>query len=144
VVFFTDRDLGKRIPQALIDAGYSVERHDDHFGPSTPDEVWLPDVASRGWVALSHNKQIRRVALQRDAAMRSGLALFMLIGKRHDEMERNLVATMARIVRFRERYEPPFIAHVTRPDARFIVGSRPGNVRMVLTLDQWLESGRSS
>lgn len=69
--------------------------------------------------------------------MRGGLALFMLIGKKHDEFQRNLIVTMPRIVRFRERNEPPFIAHVTRPESKFPVGSRPGNVQMVLTVDQW-------
>lgn len=126
-------------------AGFRVERHDDHFSPTTPDEVWLPEVASRGWIAISHDKRIRRVVLQRDAAMRSGLALFMLIGKRHDELERNLIPTMPRIIRFLEKQSPPFIAHVTRPESRFPVGSRPGHVEMVLSAEEWqatLDAGR--
>lgn len=114
-----------------------MERHDDHFSPTTRDEIWLPDVAARGWIAISHNKQIRRVALQRDAAMRGGLALFMLVGKKHAEFQRNLIVTMPRIVAFRERNDPPFIAHVTRPDPKYPLGSRPGKVQMVLSLSQW-------
>ncbi|MGI8496249.1 MAG: hypothetical protein ACR2OG_01520 [Gemmatimonadaceae bacterium] len=46
-VFFVDRDLGKSIPNALRAEGYRVERHDDHFDSRTPDEIWLPEVASR-------------------------------------------------------------------------------------------------
>lgn len=114
-----------------------MERHDDHFGPTTRDEIWLPDVAARGWIAISHNKQIRRVALQRDAAMRGGLALFMLVGKKHDEFQRNLIVTMPRIVAFRKQNQPPFIAHVTRPEPKYPLGSRPGKVQVVLTLAQW-------
>ncbi len=136
-IFFTDRDLGKSIPDALRAAGFRVERHDDHFGPTTPDEVWLPDVASRGWTAISHDKRIRRVVLQRDAAMRSGLALFMLIGRRHDELQRNLIPTMPLLVAFLALHTPPFIAHVTRPETKFPVGSRPGHVRLVLSLEEW-------
>jgi hypothetical protein len=136
-IFFTDRDLGKSIPIALRAAGFRVERHDDHFGPTTADEVWLPEVASRRWVAISHDKRIRRVGLQRDAAMRSGLALFLLIGKRHDELQRNLIPTMPRMIRFLQRHRPPFIAHVARPETRFPVGSRPGNVEMVLSAEAW-------
>jgi hypothetical protein len=30
LVFFTDRDLGKRFPEILSDAGLTVERHADH------------------------------------------------------------------------------------------------------------------
>lgn len=121
----------------MREAGYHVERHDDHFTPTTADEVWLREVASRGWIAISHNKHIRRVADQRDAAMRSGLALFMLIGKRHDEFQRNLIATMPRVIAFLEKHQPPFIAHVTRPAAKYPLGSHPGNVEMVLTVQQW-------
>jgi hypothetical protein len=126
----------------LLAAGYPVERHDDHFGTRTPDEHWLPEVARRGWIALSHNKNIRRVALQRDAAMRGGLALFFLMGRRLDDVERNLIPTVPRIIRFRERHEPPFIAHVRRPEPRFPLGSRPGTVEMMLTEEQWLARPR--
>ncbi len=75
---------------------------------------------------------------QRDIAMRAGLALFFLIGKNYDDLTLNLVATAPRIIRFREKHTPPFIAHVTRPEAKFPIGSRPGNVQMVLTKEQWL------
>jgi hypothetical protein len=34
VVYFTDRNLGKQFPEILRAAGLTVERHDDHFGPS--------------------------------------------------------------------------------------------------------------
>lgn len=137
-VFFTDRDLGNTIPDALRQAGYHVERHDDHFSPTTTDEEWLPIVAERGWVALSHNKKIRAIAAERDAAMRAGLALFFLIGKMpHPDLAKNLVATLPRIIRFREKHEPPFIARVHRPELKFPLGSRPGTVEMALTRAQW-------
>ena len=138
--FFTDRDLGNLVPDALLDAGYSVVRHDQVFGPRTLDEQWLPVVAQRGWLALSHNKKIRRVTIERDAAMRSGLALFFLIGKMsHRELATNLVATVPRIIEFREKHQPPFIARVSRPETKFAIGSRPGTVEMALTESQWLE-----
>ena len=38
-VFFTDRDLGKRFPAILRDAGLTVERHADHFAHDCPDET---------------------------------------------------------------------------------------------------------
>jgi hypothetical protein len=139
-VFFTDRDLGRTLPNALRAAGYIVQIHDDVFrDPRTKDEVWLPKVAEQGWIALSHNKKQRRVRLERDANMRAGGALFHLIGRQHDEIVRNLIVTVPKIIRFRESYEPPFMARVTRPEAQYAVGSRPGNVKMALTKAQWLE-----
>jgi hypothetical protein len=138
--FFTDRDLGNVVPDALLAAGYNAVRHDQIFGPRTRDEEWLPIVAERGWLALSHNKRIRRVPVERDAAMRSGLALFLLIGKMpHGELAKNVVATAPRIVEFREKHQPPFIARVSRPETKFAIGSRPGTVELALSESQWRE-----
>ena len=55
LVFFTDRDLGRIVPNALRKAGVTVEAHDDHFDPRTPDTDWLKEVGRREWIALSHN-----------------------------------------------------------------------------------------
>jgi uncharacterized protein (DUF433 family) len=33
LVYFTDRDLGKRFPEILRSSGLTVERHADHFAP---------------------------------------------------------------------------------------------------------------
>jgi hypothetical protein len=117
-----------------------VRLHDDVFVDSrTKDEIWLPYVAAQGWIALSHNKSQRRVKIERDAAMNAGATVFYLIGKDHDDVILNLIATVPRIIRFREKHEPPFLARVTRPDVKFVVGSRPGNVEMALTKSQWLD-----
>lgn len=59
VVFFTDRDLGLQFPAILRDAGLRVERHADHFAPDCPDDEWLRDVASHGWIAITHDRRIR-------------------------------------------------------------------------------------
>ena len=107
-VFFTDRDLGITIPDALSAAGYPTERHDDHFDdPATPDLTWLRYVGERDWIAVSHNWKIRNVRDQLDMAMRSRLALFFLIGAcTHDQHARNLVLTAPRILAFRKGMTP--------------------------------------
>jgi hypothetical protein len=57
--FFRDRNLGKRVPEALAERGWAIERHDDHFGQDTPDDVILREIAARGWVFLTQDKKIR-------------------------------------------------------------------------------------
>ena len=59
--FFTDRDLGHQFPELLSRAGIVVERHDDHFGPNTPDVTWLREVGQRGWFVLTHDQRIRYI-----------------------------------------------------------------------------------
>lgn len=137
--FFTDRDLGHQVPDALARAGLSVERHDDHFDPSTPDTEWLREIGRRGWVALSHNKEIRCNALERDMVMRAGVPLFMLIGDTtHAVLAKNFVQTLPRIMTFLAKHQPPFIARVYRPSpVTDVAAGKPGRVELWLSLNQW-------
>jgi hypothetical protein len=59
LVFFTDRDLGKRFPEVLAASGLEVRRHGDHFPSDCPDEVWLEAVGRSAWIAVSHDTRIR-------------------------------------------------------------------------------------
>jgi hypothetical protein len=57
--FFCDRNLGKRVPAALADNGWEIERHDDHFDHKTSDDVILRTIAEREWIFLTQDKKIR-------------------------------------------------------------------------------------
>lgn len=70
--------------------------------------------------------------------MSGGLALFFLIGRNHQDLERNLIATMPKVIHFREKHTAPFIAKIHRPPSKFPIGSRPGLVEMALTKAEWL------
>jgi len=101
VVYFTDRDLGKRFPEILRSAGLAVEGHGDHFAPDTADEVWLEAVGSRGWIALTHDRRIRYKPNERDAVMRHGVALLVIVGAApFADLAFAFVATLPRIERF--------------------------------------------
>lgn len=141
MIFFTDRDLGKRIfPSILRDAGLAVERHADHFRDDEPDDVWVPAVAGRGWIILSSDQRMRRVSLERDAIMTSGAAMFMLVGGDAPaaELARNVVNTLPRIERFISRHHPPFIAKIYRPNPRELISQgKPGSIEMRLSREEW-------
>lgn len=129
LVFFTDRDLGKLVPATLRAAGFEVERHDDHYGPNTPDTEWLAEAGARGWVALTHNKNIRYVTLEKEMVARAGVRLFVLIGAyTHRELADNLVATMPRVVQFLDDHKPPFIAKIYMASQGDREAGRPGRV----------------
>ena len=118
-----------------------VERHDAHFGPTTTDTEWLREIGQRGWIALTHNKEIRYNTHERDMVMRAGVPLFMLIGKHtHDVLARNLVLTLPRVLAFLDFHEPPFIARVYRaPETDFLRGL-PGRVDLWLSHADWERS----
>jgi hypothetical protein len=115
-VYFTDRDLGKRFPEILKSGGLRVERHADHFTHDTPDETWLEAVGMRGWISLTHDRRIRYKPNERDAVIRHGVALLVIIGAApFPDLAGSFVASLPRIEHFLLRHGPPFIAKVYRP-----------------------------
>ena len=133
LVFFTDRDLGKRFPEILASAGLSVKRHDDLFPPDCPDEHWLAHTGESGWIAITHNARIRYIPNERDAVIRHRVALLVVVGKAPlKELAENFVATLPRITEFLARHKAPLIAKVyrPRPAERMERSDAPGSVNL--------------
>ena len=143
VVFFTDRDLGPTFAQVLLDAGLNVERHEDHFGPTTPDEEWLPAIGQRQWIAITKNYRIRYQPNELDAVMRAGVGLFVVVGKnvRQKDLAENFVGVIEQVQKFLESPSPPFIAKVYRPGSgQRQKGSGPQKqVQLWLSYTDWLQ-----
>ena len=115
-VFFTDRDPGKRFPEILTSGGLTVERHADHFAPGAEDEAWLEEIGKRGWIALTHDRRIRYKPNERDAVMRHGVGLLVIVGAApFADLAHAFVATRPRVEQFLAEHKPPFIAKVYRP-----------------------------
>lgn len=118
LVFFTDRDLGKKFPQILREAGLTVERHADHFVADTPDEQWLEAIGRHRWIAITHDGRIRYKPNELSAVMRHRVPLLVVIGHApYPELAQAFVTTRTRILHFIDQHEPPYIAKVYRPAA---------------------------
>jgi hypothetical protein len=78
--YFTDRDLGKKFPQILADAGLAVERHGDLFPPDGSDEQWLQYCGTNARIAITHNQRIRYTPNELAAVVRYHVALLVVIG----------------------------------------------------------------
>ena len=88
----------------------------DYFTEQTDDGIWLSEAGRRGWFAISRDKRIRYRPNQRDAAMRAGVGLFLIIGSLpHSTLAHNFVASIGNIERFVEKNSRPFIAKVYQP-----------------------------
>ena len=125
LVFFTDRDLGQRFPDILRAAGIQVERHCDHFADDAPDVQWIVEVASRGWIGVTHDKAISRRPNERDTVLEAGLGLLIMVGAApYAELANNFVVTLPRITTFVQKHHPPFIARVYRPTPAEMVKRR--------------------
>lgn len=132
-VFFTDRNLGKRFPEILRDAGLMVERHADHFAHDCPDETWLEEIGRRGWIAITHDGRIRYKPNELAAVMQHRVALLVTIGQApYPQLAQAFVATRGRILHFIERHEPPYIAKVYRPSSSEAAANplAPGHIEL--------------
>jgi len=79
--FFTDRDLGKTAPRILRENGLAVERYCDHFQEkNVPDPEWLTYVARHGWVAFTHDKNIRHDPVAVTTIMKESGRVFIVRG----------------------------------------------------------------
>lgn len=141
LVLFTDRDLGRKFPRRLREAGLTVEEHHDHFQHNSEDPEWLLGVGQRGWIALTHDKRIRYKPNECAAVMRAGLGLFVLVGNGHPALADNVINSVERLARFVERTPRPFIAKLYLPNqARLAVNPRAaGDIVLWLTRQQWEE-----
>lgn len=107
----------------------TVELYADHFSHDTPDEVWLEEIGRRGWIALTHDSRIRYKPTERDAVMRHGLALLVIVGKApFAELVHAFMATLPRIDRFST-------ATIRRSSPRSIVRRRARSRGTVLRQD---------
>ena len=132
-VYFTDRDLGKRFPHILADAGIVVERHGDLFEPDGSDEQWLEHCGTNGRIAISHNSRTRYVPNELEAVKRFKVPLLILVGQvTTAELAHNFVRTLARIELFLDGRLPPYIGKVYRATPAELARSaaEPGRVEL--------------
>lgn len=61
-VFFTDRDLAKKFPDRLREAGLEVETYFEHFPEEdrVPDSEWIRRAAGQGFILLTKDDAVRR------------------------------------------------------------------------------------
>ncbi len=124
LVYFTDRDLGRQLPEALKAAGLKVETHDDHFGPLTPDDEWLATVGAKGWLAISRDARIRDSPLALRVLMESQAKLFVLVGNLStSECIDLVIRRRRRIEALAEAHTAAFIAKIRRDGVHLCAGS---------------------
>lgn len=93
----------------------------------------MAEVGRRGWIALTHDRRIRYKPNERDAVMRHGVALLVIVGDApFPELAHAFVATIPRIEQFLANHQAPFIAKVYRPtpDKTAPRRSEPGRIEL--------------
>jgi PIN like domain len=110
--FFLDRASESiALYNALTAQGAQVEMHRHHYADSVDDTVWLPEVATKGWVIISQNQfnELERLAL-RNAG---GRAFLIVHGEMKAEAEAAMImAALPKMLRILKANQPPFIARL--------------------------------
>jgi predicted nuclease of predicted toxin-antitoxin system len=104
------------IRTALVDAGLTVEIHDDHFDRDEEDRVWLRDVGARGWVVLTKDQRLRYRPLELAALRSSRARVFILVAGnlRGSEIAAVFVKALPRICRILASQPGSFVARITK------------------------------
>src|SRR5208283_2274685 len=77
---------------------------------------WLPTVGNNGWLLLTKDKRIRFNELEKAAIQRYGVREFYFTSGNYSgaEMAAMLVSALREMARFCRRYDPPFIASISK------------------------------
>lgn len=138
-VFFTDRDLGKRFPEVLRNAGLRVVTHHDLFGEAAVADVeWLRMVGRRGLIVISHDESQTRRRDEIEAMMAAGVRAFYIVGKAPlAELAQAFVTVNDQVVQLSRRRSDAFIAKVYRG-----TDAAPSRVKLYRTMSQMLKGRR--
>ena len=128
-VYWIDRCLGSEIvPGALRAAGVEVRRYVDVYpdDPAVLDAVWIPEIAGRGWIAVTKDNEIRRnpveiEALHRAKARHVFLAARKLTGEEQAGCLLEHWRTIDSVVTHKS---PPLLVLVTRQNVQWLDGVR--------------------
>ncbi|GID29054.1 hypothetical protein [Paractinoplanes brasiliensis] len=80
--FLADRSIGRRVVTALRDVGERIHTLAEVFGEQisqqVDDDSWIAHAGSRNWAALTKDKRIRHVTVEREAVAEHRVPLFAL------------------------------------------------------------------
>lgn len=113
--FFLDRAAeSNALHDALEAKGAYVEMHRDHYKDDEDDQVWLPEVASKGWVIISQNQYN---ALEREAIRNANGRAFLVVHgvMKGDEEALMIAAALPKMLRILKANLAPFIARLYNP-----------------------------
>jgi predicted nuclease of predicted toxin-antitoxin system len=115
--YYLDANLdGPELLRRLRDGGMRCERHRDHFAQDAEDEVWIPEVASNGWIIVTRDVAIQRRPAERDAWVSAGAVVLMVRGDKlsTEDMAKMLLAAHAngRLDGFLAKRLAPIVIHL--------------------------------
>jgi len=87
-----------------------------HFESGTPDHVWLPFVGEKRWILLTRDQNIRYQSIEHMLVIRYNIPEFVFKAGNlnKEDLARVLRLAIPQMKKVCRRYEPPFIATITK------------------------------
>jgi hypothetical protein len=143
VTFFADECMfGMTFVGPLLAVGIDVERHCDHFQPGTPDTIWIPEIARRGWIGITVDKGTRQKYLEIQTILESEARMLVLprrTGLKFSELALNFVNSRNSVFKFFDQCPAPCMGVLRRPsNPGDVAAGIPGRVeKRKLVLPEW-------
>lgn len=82
MIFFFDRSIGVRIPEALrhVRVPHRIEWHQEHFDQNEQDDAWLSQVGSWGWIVFGQDYKFHEMPSELAAIRQHNVGCFYLWG----------------------------------------------------------------
>lgn len=116
MILYFDRNVGIKLPQALITLGLRVEYHQTHFPIGMQDDQWLAQVGIWGWTVIGHDSKFHLLPNELSAIKQYNIGCFYLWGAEAPRWEKLMCLARAfdRIVEAEANTVRPFIYTVSR------------------------------
>jgi hypothetical protein len=105
----------RELADALHQRGRLVHMHNQVFPDRTPDRVWIPDVAKRGWIIVTRDKRLQTRHIEWMAFLRTKARVLWFKGDRASNVAitEGFLIALPKIDRLSSRLSPPYIIKVT-------------------------------
>lgn len=112
MIFLFDENISHKVVAALKALGHPVEHVSQIMPLGTPDETVFAEVASRGWVLVTQDKNIRRRPVQRRLLQQAGIGVFIFTGRAgrsNDQMTVLVLQRLEKMTKLAQRTAVPYI-----------------------------------
>ena len=105
----------RELADALHQRGRVVHMHRQVFPDGTPDRIWIPDVAARGWIIVTRDRRLQYRRLEWMAFLRAKTCVLWFRGDRasNREITEAFLAALPAIDALTAGLLPPYIVKVT-------------------------------
>lgn len=118
MILFFDKNTGTSVPKALakLKPPFQVEYHQKYFAMDCPDDIWLPDVGTKNWTVVGHDRNFHENQSELDAIKKYKIGCFYLWGANASKWEkaRLLFKAFDQIVAMDKSTNRPFVFSVKK------------------------------